>query len=320
MKKIITITFTILIFKYAYSQQNLVPNPGFENYSDCPSSFGQASLCIGWQSFRSSPDYWNSCSDYTSGISVPKNDQGYQIPANGNAYIGLIAYSTVTENDFECIGTQLVNPLTTGTKYFVSFKVSLSSKDPVWCNSASDHLGVTFSKNVFTQSNPKPLNNTAKVYSNNIIQDTLSWTMISGSFIADSAYKYIIIGNFYNTANINTTPFFPGPPYGAYYFIDDVKLATDSIFVTGFNNIANSFLPVSIFPNPINERLFIKQPYDNIKIEIFNFSGDRILIEEFQLHELIEIKTDILPQGIYFIVIEDIKSKRIITKQKFQKT
>ncbi|MFN8231286.1 MAG: T9SS type A sorting domain-containing protein [Bacteroidia bacterium] len=317
-KTIITYLFFVLTLKLI-AQQNLVLNPSFESNLTCPSSFSQSSLCIGWQSFRSSPDYYNQCAIYSSGVSVPKNDAGYQVAAEGNGYMGLIAYSSVSESDFECIGGQLLNPLVVGSEYFVSFKTCLSSKDPVWCNTASNHLGVTFSKNSFSISNPKPLNNTAKVFSSNIIQDTLNWIQISGSFIADSAYNYIIIGNFFNTINTNITTFLSGPPYGSYYFIDDVKLSTDSIFTVGLDNLLNTALSISIFPNPFMDLLVIKQPFINVKIEIYSFFGNKILTREFFENDLIEIKTLDFPNGFYLVVLEDLDTKKIITKHKIYK-
>ena len=69
---------------------------------------------------------------------------------------------------------------------------------------ASNKLGAKFSTVSYSYSNPIQINNFAHVYSDSVIKDTTSWTLIKGEFTADSAYQYISIGNFFDDINTDT--------------------------------------------------------------------------------------------------------------------
>ena len=80
--------FTIAVNGLA---QNLVPNPSFENYTQCPFSLGLEAYVSDWKSARETPDYFNTCAT-TPNADVPSNVVGYQEPYIGNAYIGMLTY------------------------------------------------------------------------------------------------------------------------------------------------------------------------------------------------------------------------------------
>ena len=40
-----------------------------------------------------------------------------------------------------------------------------------------------------------------------LITDTVNWTLVSGSFVADSAYQYVMVGNHFDNANTDTMHF-----------------------------------------------------------------------------------------------------------------
>lgn len=48
------------------------------------------------------------------------------------------------------------------------------------------------------------MSNSAHVYSDSLLNDTANWVQIKGSFIADSAYQYVVIGNFFDDFNTDT--------------------------------------------------------------------------------------------------------------------
>ena len=284
---------TYLIFAFTnlfYCQQNLVPNGSFEDTTYCVSGPAQMLATSGWSSYADSPDYFNTCSSNPN-VSVPYNWGGYQQPASGNAYCGLGTYSSLfgQSNVREFIGRALSTQLTIGTKYYVSFKVNLSLSNTTWANCATNNLGVGFSSIPYNYStNPLLVTNNPKVYSNNIISDTLNWTTIFGSFIADSAYQYIMFGNLFNNSNTDTLIVdASASPYSncfSYYFVDDICVSNDSTYTANYiytgidkGQINTNF---NIFPNPIKDFIQIKQsskkPYDLI---IYNSLG-QLLYEE----------------------------------------
>ena len=221
------------------AQLNLVTNPSFEQYSSCPTGLAQANKATGWNSFNSA-EYFNVCATSTD-VQVPVNYMGYQNAATGNAYCGFFAYfASVDYHEF--LYSQLLSNLIIGQKYFVSFKVSPA--DSGFCV-YSNKTGIKFFKAL---PNSISLSNSAQIYTNSIITDTSNWTKISGSFVADSSYKYIVIGNFFSDANTDIIDHNCGVPV-SYYYIDDICVSVDSLTCI-------SILPVNLLTfraNPCNK-------------------------------------------------------------------
>jgi hypothetical protein len=258
MKKILFILF--VFFTINGLSQNLVPNPGFEQYSSCPYNVDQLSLCMPWSSYRETPDYLNTCSNTTLLITPPDSYNGFQFPHSGNAYAGFYVFASNSPNNRELIGSSLSSALIIEQKYFISFYVNLGGSLFSKSTIASNKMGVKFSTVPYSYSNPAPINNAAHFYSNSIIDDTVKWTRISGSFVADSAYSYIIIGNFFADSLTNTINLATINKY-AYYFIDDVCVTTDSLYNENWLGVkeqnVNNNKKILIFPNPTSGKFTI---------------------------------------------------------------
>ena len=200
MKRRITFCLVMLVIGITVKAQNLVSNPGFEQHYSCPDNIGQIWKAIGWKSLGYSPDLLSSC-DSLNGFGVPYNMFNYQMAASGNSYAGTFQYWETVSDMREYIGTTLITPLQKNYKYFVSMKVN-----PVNLESG---IGSVFINNLgFLFTNFKPdsslLHNAINRYHikcDNVITDTLNWTVIKGSFIADSNYSYLILGNLLDDAN-----------------------------------------------------------------------------------------------------------------------
>lgn len=296
------------------AQQNLVPNGDFEDTVSCPYTSGQITLASGWNPYSSSPDYYNSCAAPSTDVSVPSNVMGYRNPASGNAYAGIINYVKNETNyslNREIIGRQLSSPLIIGQKYFASFKASLAIA--YGANMATDKLGILFSTQSYTNTDSTtipPIENFAQIYTDSVITDTVNWTMISGSFIADSSYNYISIGNFFKNQNTDTIQIVNSPiSSGAYYFIDDIRVSTDSMYtVTSVQSISrqNSF---SVYPNPSTGIIKLKVANNqslNI-ITIYNALGQSVYNYEFKKSESLDLR--FLDTGIYHVVIRNSQSQ-----------
>jgi len=67
------------------------------------------------------PDYYNTCGDPNNGASVPNSWLGYQIPYEGNAYVGLYGYNKAGGDVREYVQTRLTSPLIAGQWYRISF-------------------------------------------------------------------------------------------------------------------------------------------------------------------------------------------------------
>ena len=56
------VLLAILMTPLVAQAQNLVPNPSFEEYTECPWNFGQWANVVDWTSpYTTSADYFNIC-------------------------------------------------------------------------------------------------------------------------------------------------------------------------------------------------------------------------------------------------------------------
>ena len=298
-----------------YTQaQNLVPNPSFETYSACPSSSNfSASLATGWNVYGKTPDYLNACfpdSLTTNNFDVPNNIFGFQYPATGSAYAGIWVYSS---NEFfrEYIGAQLISPLQIGSTYQVSMKIAFSNS-LAYGKVATNKFGLRFSNIPYSNATPAPTDNFAHVYTNTIVTDTLNWTTISSNFTADSAYSYVMLGNFFDDAHTDTLQIHPTPAWFSYYFLDDVYVGKISS-PEGIDQKTNS--EIRLYPNPsFGELILSGIDCQQARLQLVDVAG-----HSYDVHILPdENKIDIrhLNAGMYILKVSD---KQKVAYFKFSK-
>ncbi|OFX33454.1 MAG: hypothetical protein A2X08_00080 [Bacteroidetes bacterium GWA2_32_17] len=303
MKKILYIFIQIIALNCI--GQNLVPNPGFEQYTICPVGFSEISSYLLWDSYSESPDYFNTCST-NANISPPNSYPGFQYPQSGDAYTGFCPFHSQFQNTRELIGAQLLSPLVVGQKYFISFYINSGGQHQATI--ATNKMGVKFSTVPYSFSNPAPINNTAHFYTDSIITDTAKWTKISGSFIADSAYSYIIIGNFFNDSLTDTISFGTNSVF-AYYYLEDVCVSTDSLYCENWLGVKEQSVnkeDVTIYPNPCTNELNVKYnnvPYEQTTLSIIDIFG-RIVMQVKTQESEYTFNTEKLPAGLYLLKAE----------------
>lgn len=202
--------------------QNLVPNPSFEVYTECPSNFllGEPLQAIPWSSGNSlSPDYYNACCDGCS-VDVPDNLGGFQEAHTGNAHAGL--YCRVVVDRREYITAPLLSPLVDGTTYYVEFYVS-----PLEFACTTKPIGALFTVGPPVYISEEVLDDyTPQIQVNgDFIDDYEGWTLVSGCFVANGGEDQITIGNFLNDAQTPVNPNCHPETISfdrSYYLIDDV--------------------------------------------------------------------------------------------------
>ncbi len=286
--------------------QNLITNPSFENYSDCPTTSSQLNA-FDWQVTTncgaSSPDYYNSCATDTQG--VPYNVVGNQNAFDGNAYVGIYCYYTFLPQR-EYVQSQLNETLVAGQTYYVSFRVSLADDYGI----AIGSLGAYFSNNPITGvGTTAPISVVPQISSSSIISNTTNWVQITGSFIANGGERFITIGNFSTDAatplTINSSAFISDM---SYYYIDMVEVTTTPLSTNTFYNTN-----VAITPNPCKENITIdykgKNSADNF--EVYTLEGKLV---KKSLIGLDSIDLNELPAGAYFVTITTQNSGKIATK------
>jgi hypothetical protein len=280
--------------------QNLVPNGSFEEHNGCPKTFGQFSFCDTWLEFRNTPDYFHECSEYFAG--VPDNAVAFQYAKDGVAYAGLTGFWTANANFREHIGVELLVALNPGTKYYASFWISKSEK--MATTIIHNMHGIRFSTYANTNGDGTPLQNWAHIYSEEMISDTVNWTQIKGSFVADSAYTYMAIGNFFD--DDHTTILIPSSVASgdAYYLIDDVRLSTDSLFEYHLSipNGRETGL-IKTYPNPSTDFVHIEANKEISEWKVLAASGGTLVAEGRCYSKRLKVPVESFSPGLYILEV-----------------
>lgn len=232
----IAISLTFLVFS-SYSQENLVFNGDFEDFSSCPVSIGDFSCSYWFSPIITTPDYYSSCN--TNDCGVPTNSYGNQNPHSGNSYSGI----TLNAEDGyrEYLAIRLKEPLTMMGHYSLTFYVSSSD----WGKYGSNNLGaflVDDTSNLNTvlmmSGTPAIISSSNMVFETEVLFDTLNWIKLSFDYVSRGCEEFLILGNFRPQNETNFGQNF-GPGIDSYYYIDDVSL----IKTTEDDLIPNVFTP-----------------------------------------------------------------------------
>ncbi|HMU14144.1 MAG TPA: T9SS type A sorting domain-containing protein [Flavobacteriales bacterium] len=249
--------------------QNLVPNPGFEETDSCTFGLGLGAL-HDWFSASITPDHLQSCQPYGTANGLPMNMFTYQQPYEGNSCVGIGTY-VYSDEQREWIMTPLLEPLVPGQTYYCSFRANAAFggnllHPTIWL--ASNHVGMLFTTydQHWTHWDPLPPPlNYAHISYPQILADTVGWILVSGSFVADSAYTYMMIGNFFSNALTDTIRF--ADPENVEEWYDNSYTLIDAVCVSpvpggcemshGMAELGDS-APYA-YPNPATDVLVIGQ-------------------------------------------------------------
>jgi hypothetical protein len=263
-KFLLIIGCVFVLFRPSGKAQNLVPNPGFEQVYFNDNNISNIQTGTYFWSNVASADWFhiNNINPQTGNIcnspycaSVPKNWGGRQFPHNGLAYAGIISYKRNSFSNREMLFVPLTDSLEINKNYCVSFYVSLADT----ANYAHSLLSALFIKDtihLFDKVIYSPADWTdyfAPQVTNNsgFLNSKTNWMKVEGSFVADSAYKYMVIGLFTNVV-LHDTMYVAGGmanfgnPF-AYYYVDDVSVTaldepvsaalTDTLITTDTSNL-----------------------------------------------------------------------------------
>lgn len=290
--------------------QNLVPNWSFEEISECPDDLDQIERATGWLTFRGSCDLYHVCG-HADTTGVPLNWMGEQSPATGLAYCGIVTFSDDDGWPFyvrEYLGIQLSSSLQSGVTYTASFKVSATlSQGSQRMMFASDRIGLLFSTAYFFHADLDPVPGYAHVYSATVVEDTLGWTVVSGFFIADSAYQYVVVGNFFTDEETAWTLLDPSGIWNyAYYYVDDVCVSPDPLYCSLQNGLHDADdEPFRVWSDGQGllhaAGLVSEQVY---RIHVFDAVGRMVATDRVEGRVSWSMSTASLTQGIYVVVAE----------------
>ena len=255
--------------------QNLVPNPGFEETDSCTFGLGLGEL-HDWYSAYLTPDHLQSCQPYGAVNSLPLNIATFQYPYEGTSCAGIITYDGHTGQEQRLMPDQT---------YYCSFRANAgyegNGSNPInWL--ASSNLGMLFTTydRHWTWGDPYPAAiNEAHILYSQILSDTVGWTLVSGSFVADSAYTHLMIGNFFSNALTDTLHFTSDvPEWGrfSYTLIDAVCVSPNPEgceLSDGVEELGGA--TPYLYPNPAKDVLVIENAAARDAV-VFNMLGQRV--------------------------------------------
>jgi hypothetical protein len=249
--------------------QNLVPNPGFEETDSCTFGLGLGALHH-WYSASITPDHLQSCQPYGTANDLPMNMFTYQQPYEGSSCVGVFTHVNLSgQEQREWIMVPLLDTLVPGQTYFCSFRANAGfggndQYPQIWL--ASNHMGMLFTTYdrhwYYGDAFPAPIN-FAHIEHSQILTDTVGWTLVSGSFVADSAYTFLMLGNFFSNALTDTVHFadpdtvFPWYD-NSYTLIDAVCVSTNPLGCEREQGLGDAEEPWPVvYPNPATDQLVI---------------------------------------------------------------
>ncbi|OQA44816.1 MAG: hypothetical protein BWY47_02168 [Bacteroidetes bacterium ADurb.Bin302] len=225
---------------------NLVPNPSFENFLDCPADVncGAVYQIVDWYNIdvtpcpngapyvRSSPDYFNPCgqtSPPAQSQNAPNNFAGNQAGYNStSSYAGFYTYhsSIYYPNYREYIGTTLPDVLKSNKQYILKMYLSLADNFNYATNGMGLHVGSTqtqISNNGYNNQWQCLNNLTPQLSVSSPITDKTNWVPVSTTITATGGERYITIGNFLNDNSVQIQSV-GGTFMNSYYYIDQVSI------------------------------------------------------------------------------------------------
>jgi hypothetical protein len=316
------ITIILCVIQLTLWSQNLVTNPSFEDYLDCPFSTAELdNQVVDWFSWQESPDFYHVCSNELDGFAgIPSNAVGIQFPITGSAYTGLVTYTHTDPEIREYMATPLAIPLVEGQEYYMMFFTSwYDGGVEIESLCATNHIGLRFFENPnFSESNPLEPDNFAHLDYSEVLTDSASWTLVEGWFTADQEYNWVALGNFFDGNNTNIEIYNSDNRCFGFYYIENVCIAQNPSFcqdLLAVPKAQDSDLGFMVFPNPTADFVNIQLKSVEIDhIEIVSQWG-QILIEENDINDKeVSIDVSALSKGIYLARIQTIQNDFLTAK------
>lgn len=231
MLRFVTACILILLTSVQKSYpQNLVINPGFEDYDTCVvnvASFRYPYINDWNDPTAASTDYFNTCSINPNVVPQTSYLGGIN-PRNGEGIAGCVFHSNPSANliNGEYVQGKLSNILEKDSFYCIKFYLALASEGKL----SIDRIGVKFSDELYNfNSTAIPFAADLESPENRFYDKIGIWDKVQMTYRARGGEEYITIGNFREIGGSTNTRLV-GAPFGdwrdetSYYYIDDVSV------------------------------------------------------------------------------------------------
>jgi phage-related protein len=207
--------------------QNIVPNPSFETKTNCPVFTNNWNYCSDWNNVNmvlndynyGTPDYYHYCG--TSLVELPNTYLAHVLPSTGDALMGLVIYNHDIAEYREYISCKLTEKMNPEQSYTVKLKVTGGTN--INYRFTSNKLGIHFSTAPLSQSGYYRIDRTAQLEISTVL-NTAQWVEYSFSFVPDSSYEFITIGNFETDNNTTENIVVTSPNKYSNVFLDDISI------------------------------------------------------------------------------------------------
>ena len=258
--------------------QNLVPNPGFELFYDCPTGLRQLNKTKKWYAGNTgTPEYFRTDCNFTNGE-----------PNSGRGFTGLILFGGYTDA-IEYIGVELDDTLKEGVQYCGAFHIRAADSYMY-----IDQIGMFISEKKEYVDMWAPIFKSAQIlsqYSEPIVPE-LGWLKVSAEFIATGNERFVTIGNFAepdrHVKSINEFSSNGGLGWNSYYLVDDVSIIEIELEQT--------------CENVLRQKNYIaEQPsMDTIeRINTFYFDNDKYELSKNEFERLVKWKIELRGLAVF---------------------
>ncbi len=195
--------FLWLVFSLKSQIANYITNGSFEEHYNC-----------NFVSYIAYSKNWRTLDSINGGVvyaspcysNVPDNGFGFQYAKGGNAY-GLTEFFCATCNvniNRGYFRNRLKSTLIAGKTYCVKFWANIGNNSTYGIANIGAYFGDN-SLDTITKCNIPLTYITPQVEGTTIVTDTLNWTLITGTFVANGTEKHCVIGNFKSDAATTKT-------------------------------------------------------------------------------------------------------------------
>lgn len=207
--------------------QNLVSNPSFEDYVQCPEDYGtfQDDVLFFTKPTTGSTDYFNDCSEI---MGTRSNFAGRQKAFDGKGYAGFYAFGPKDYREY--IGGELTTKLEKGKTYIVSIMVSLADKSAFGIYDLGFLLGSKPINLQTTRSIPHSITsrdggvNFIKLTHRQHLSNKEEWVEIKNEYIATGKERYFTLGNFRENRKTRLVDTGKNLKKAAYYYVDMISI------------------------------------------------------------------------------------------------
>jgi hypothetical protein len=263
------------------SAQNLVINGSFEDTECLPDQFNAPyPISNNWYSpTTGTPDLFGIGQSEAPCMMMDINSPNFtvfgewQYPQHGERMAGLYTYFS----EFcirEYLQARLSAQLVAGTKYCVSFHVSLSNSS----TRAHDRMGIALTADSVTDFQTSCLSQlvpSATSPAGQMLTDTAEWMHVYAEFTALGGERYITIGNLYESADMTLVEAFGfSGNEMAYYFIDNIELY-DCGTVVGASELSERAF--SLYHDPTSDMLTLRGVQIGASLTVRDMSGREVL-------------------------------------------